>query len=315
MSVHPSTATVGGEDRKLMGTAAPSRFRFRREYYGYFFVIPAMVFFLVFSFYPMLSGLYYSVTRFTLLKPPVFIGLDNFTNLLADSQFQNAVWVTFIFVVGTTVPQWALSLALALLFRGEFRFKQTYKILFFTPALLSGVVVSLVWKLLFDPRGVVNVLVAPLVGTSEIFWLGSSGLAPYAMMIVANWAGFGYLMLIWLAGLVGIPREFYDAAAIDGASGWQSFWRITLPLLKPTSVFVMVTTLIGAFQAFNLQYVMTQGGPGNSTTTMALLVYKDGFQYFKMGEAAAVSVYMFLVIIIITVLQIKIMKAEDVSYS
>jgi ABC-type sugar transport system permease subunit len=172
-----------------------------------------------------------------------------------------------------------------------------------------------VWKLLFDPRGIINVMVEPLAGTREVFWLGSSALAPYALMIVANWAEFGYLLLIWLAGLVGIPREFYDAAAIDGANRWQNFWHITLPLLKPTTVFVMVTTLIGAFQAFNLQYVMTEGGPRDSTTTLALLVYKNGFQYFKMGEAAAISVFMFLIIITITLLQVRLMKAEEVSYS
>jgi multiple sugar transport system permease protein len=291
------------------------RFRFRREYYGLLFVIPALVFFIVFNIYPMGSGLYYSMTRFTLLKPPVFVGLENFTGLLSDTQFLNATAVTFAYVLGTTVPQWVLSLGLALLFRGHFRFKQAYKILYFTPALLSGVVVSLVWKLLYDPRGIINVALAPWVGTSEIFWLGSSKLAPYALMIVANWEGFGYLMLIWLAGLVGIPREFYDAAAIDGANRWQSFRHVTLPLLKPTSVFVMVTTLIGAFQAFNLQYVMTEGGPNQSTTTLALLVYKNGFQYFKMGQAAAISVFMFLIIITVTLIQVKLMKADETTYA
>lgn len=314
MNVHQSTAAVQSVG-KTSRQVASRRFRFRREYYGLLFVIPAMLFFFLFNIYPMFSGLYYSFTRFTLLKPPVFIGLDNFAGLMTDAQFLNSVWVTFLFVIGSTVPQWILSLGLAVLFRGNFRFKQVYKILYFSPALLSGVVVSLVWKLLYDPRGIINVLVGPLVGNNEIFWIGSSALAPYALMVVANWEGFGYLMLIWLAGLVGIPHEFYDAAAIDGANRWQSFRHVTLPLLKPTSIFVMITTLIGAFQAFNLQYVMTDGGPNNATTTMALLVYKDAFQYFKMGQAAAISVVMFLIIITITIIQVRIMKAEEVSYT
>ncbi len=315
MSVQQSTATMPNPHNASKQVASRRRFRFRREYYGLLFVIPAMIFFLLFNIYPMFSGLYYSFTRFTLLKPPVFIGLDNFIGLLSDTQFQNAVWVTFLFVIGTTIPQWILSLGLALLFRGDFRFKQVYKILYFSPSLLSGVVVSLVWKLLYDPRGIVNAVVGPWVGKSEIFWIGSSALAPYALMAVANWEGFGYLMLIWLAGLVGIPAEFYDAAAIDGANRWQTFRHVTLPLLKPTSIFVMITTLIGAFQAFNLQYVMTDGGPNNATTTMALLVYKDAFQYFKMGQAAATSVVMFLIIIVITIIQIRVMKTEEVSYT
>jgi multiple sugar transport system permease protein len=286
-----------------------------REYYGLLFVLPAMVFFLIFNIYPMFSGFYYSFTRFTLLKPPVFIGLENFTDLLGDARFLNGVWVTFVFVVGTTIPQWAISLGLALLFRGQFRFKQVYKILYFTPVLLSGVVVSLVWKLLFDPRGMINAFVGPLIDQPEIFWLGTRSLAPLAIIIVANWSGFGYLMLIWLAGLVSIPREFYDAAAIDGATRWQSFRHVTIPLLKPTTIFIMVTTMIGAFQAFNLQFVMTEGGPNEATTTVSLLIYKYGFQYFRMGEAATMSVFMFAVIIAITLMQIRILRADDVSYS
>lgn len=305
--------TIRSRSRRVERTGW--RLVIKREYYGLLFVLPAMLFFVVFNIYPMVSGLYYSLTRFTLLKPPVFIGFDNFIELAGDTRFRNGVWVTFTYVVGTTVPQWFISLGLALLFRGNFRFKQVYKVLYFTPALLSGVVVSLVWKLLFHPSGLVNVLLSTLVGEREIFWLGSRTLAPLAIMIVANWAGFGYLMLIWLAGLVGIPQEFYDAASIDGANKWQNFWHITLPLLKPTTIFIMITTMIGAFQAFNLQFVMTQGGPNEATTTIALLVYKYGFQYFRMGEAAAMSVFMFIVIITLTLLQIKILKAEEISYS
>jgi multiple sugar transport system permease protein len=306
---------IVSEEPLAAGRTASGRRRvFSREWYGLLFVLPAVAFLILFNIYPMVSGLYYSLTRFTLLKPPVFIGLKNFVNLADDVRFVNAVQVTALFIAGTTLPKWALSLGLALLFRGQFRFKETYKILYFSPALLSGVVVSLVWKLLLDPTGLVNSFVGPLVNQVEIFWLGSGRLAPYAIMIVNNWGGIGYLMLIWLAGLVGIPRDFYEAAAIDGANRWQSFWNITLPLLKPTTVFVMVTSMITAFQSFNLQFVMTGGGPNDATTTVALLVYKYGFQYFKMGEAAAISIFIFAVVITITLIQMKLLRAEQVSY-
>lgn len=290
---------------------------FNRELYGLLFVLPAMAYFLVFNLYPMASGLYYSLTRFTLLKPPVFIGFDNFVRLIGDAHFYNAVKVTAVFILGTTVPRWTLSLLLALVFRGNFRFKEAYKVLYFTPALLSGVVVSLVWKLLFHPNGLINAFAGPLVNQPEIFWLGSRQLAPIAVMIVSNWAGIGYEMLIWLAGLVGIPREFYEAAAMDGANRWQNLRHITLPLLKPTMVFVIVTSMIGAFQSFNLQFVMSDrtGGPNEATTTVALLIYKSGFQYFKMGQAAAMSVVMFLVIIAITLIQMRLLRAEETSYT
>jgi len=273
-----------------------------------------MIFFLVFNIYPIVNGFYLSLTRYTLLKPPKFIGVANFIGLATDARFINAVKVTAGFILGTTLPKWVLSLALALLFKGRFRFKEIYKVLYFIPALLSGVVISLVWELLYDPLGLVNSFVEPIVGQSEIFWLANPGLAPFALMIVNNWAGIGFLMLIWLAGLVGIPTDFYDAAAIDGASKWQSFWHITLPLLKPTTIFVTVTSIIGSFQSFALQFVMTEGGPNDATSTIALLVYNYGFRYFKMGQAAAMSIFMFAVIIGLTLLQMKIMRAEETSY-
>ena len=287
---------------------------FRRDLWGILFVVPVMVFFIVFNIYPMVNGFYMSLTRYTLLKPPVFVGLKNFVNLVTDSRFINGMKVTAGFVLGTTVPKGMLSLGLALLFQGRFRFKETYKILYFIPALLSGVVTSLVWKLLYNPLGLVNSFVEPLLNQSEIFWLATPKLAPIALMIVNNWAGIGFFMLIWLAGLVGIPTDFYDVAAIDGANKRQSFWHITLPLLKPTTIFVTVTSVIGSFQSFALQFVMTEGGPNDATSTVALLVYNYGFRYFKMGQAAAMSVFMFAVIIALTVFQMRIMRAEDTSY-
>jgi len=287
---------------------------FRRDLWGMLFVAPVMLFFAIFSIYPILNGLYLSFTRYTLLKPPQFIGVSNFVGLAADARFVNSIKVTAMWVLGTTLPMWVISLSLALLFQGKFRFKEIYKVLFFIPALLSGVVISLVWKLLYQPLGLVNVFVEPLVGQSEIFWLANPDLAPIALMIVSNWAGLGFFMLIWLAGLLGIPPDFYDAAAIDGANKWRSFWNITLPLLKPTIIFITVTSIIGSFQAFSLQFVMTTGGPNDATSTIALLVYNYGFRYFKMGQAAAISVFMFVVIISLTVLQMKIVKAEETSY-
>jgi len=287
---------------------------FRRDLWGMLFVAPVMIFFAVFNIYPILSGFYLSLTRYTLLKPPHFIGLGNFIGLAEDARFINGLKVTTVFVLGTTVPLWVTSLVLALLFRGKFLFKEVYKVLYFIPALLSGVVISLVWKLLYQPLGLVNALMQPLTGQSQMLWLANSSLAPIALIVVNNWAGVGFLMLIWLAGLVGIPADFYDAAAIDGANKWQSFWAITLPLLKPTTIFVTVTSIIGAFQSFSLQFVMTAGGPNDSTSTVALLVYNYAFRYFKMGQAAAMSIFMFVVIIGLTILQLKVLRAEETSY-
>ena len=288
---------------------------FRRGIYGIFFVAPAMLFFLFFSLYPMINGLYLSFTEYTLLKPPKFIGLDNYISLTSNNEFINGLKVTTIFVLGTTIPKWILSLGLALLFVRSFWGREIFKVLYFTPTLLSGVVISLVWKLLLHPSGLVSALVDPFTSRAEIFWLADPKLTPLALIAVDNWAGIPFFMIIWIAGLVGIPREFYEAALIDGAGRWQAFWRITLPLLRPTALFVIVVSTISSFQAFSLQYIMTRGGPSNVTTTIALLVYNYGFNYFKMGVAATMSVFMFILIIIVTLLQIRGVRAEETSYT
>lgn len=288
---------------------------FSRNIYGVLFVAPAMIFFLIFSLYPMVNGLYLSLTDFTLLKPPKFVGFDNFVNLIENKEFLNGLKVTGLFVLGTTVPKWVLSLLLAMLFTRPFIGRETFKVLYFTPTLLSGVVVSLVWKLIFNANGMAGVLARPLVGTSEIFWLASSALTPLVLIFIDNWAGIPFFMIVWIAGLVGIPREFYEAALIDGAGRWQAFWNVTLPLLRPTTLFVIVVSTIGSLQAFALQFIMTRGGPSNVTTTVALLVYKYGFEYFRMGVAATMSVIMFVFIIAITLIQIRGVRSEETSYT
>jgi multiple sugar transport system permease protein len=274
-----------------------------------------MLFFLIFSLYPMVNGFYMSLTEYTLLRPPVWIGFGNYTDLLENKEFLNGLWVTFVFVLGTTIPKWILSLGLALLFVQAFWGREFFKVLYFTPTLLSGVVVSLVWKLIFHANGLATALIGPYTGKAEIFWLASSALTPLALIMVDNWAGIPFFMIVWIAGLVGIPKEFYEAALIDGAGRWQAFRHVTLPLLRPTTLFVVVVSTIGALQAFSLQFIMTRGGPSNVTTTVALLVYKYGFEYFKMGVAAAMSVIMFLAIIAITILQIRSMRSEETSYT
>lgn len=288
---------------------------FRRSIFGILFVAPAMLFFLVFSLYPTINGFYLSLTKYTLLKPPEFIGLDNYIKLATNAQFLNGLKVTGLFLLGTTIPKWIISLALAMLFLRAFRGREFFKTLYFTPTLLSAVVVSLVWKLLLDPNGLASVLAGPFTDRPDLFWLADRILTPLALIAVDDWAGIPFFMIIWIAGLVGIPKDFYEAALIDGAGRRQAFWHITLPLLRPTILFVVVISSINSFQAFSLQYVMTRGGPSDVTTTIALLVYNYGFNYFKMGQAAAMSVFMFVVIIILTLIQIRSVRAEETSYT
>jgi multiple sugar transport system permease protein len=310
-------AILAGAVKERLGRLRRSAYHdlvFRRSIYGIIFVVPALLFFLAFNLYPTINGFYLSLTEYSLLRPPRWIGFANYAAMPSDTLFRQALGVTAVFVVGSVVPKTILSLLIALVFVGSFRGREWFKTLYFTPTLLSGVVISLVWKLLADPQGLLNVVLSPLVRGQKLFWLADSHLSPLLIIVVDNWAGIPFYMMIWIAGLVGIPREFYEAALIDGAGRVQAFFNVTLPLLKPTALFVLVISSIGAFQAFTLQYVMTRGGPNNHTTTIALLIYQYAFSFYRMGAAAAVSVVMFFIIIVLTIIQVRWIRSEETSY-
>lgn len=285
----------------------------RRRWWGLLFVTPVVLFFAVFMIYPIFNGLYLSFTNFTLLRPPEWVGAQNYINLLQDRLFLKSFSVTLWFVLGTTGPVWILSLLAAILFFQKFWGREFFKSVFFLPVLPSLVVVSIVWKILLHPNGILTQLVSPFTGVSEIRWLHNVNLAPISMILVQNWAAIPFFMLIWLAGLSGISQELRDSAKIDGANNIQSFLYVEFPLLRPTAVLVAALSTIQAFQGFILQYVMSpdQGGPANSTTTLALLVWKYGFQYFRMGDAAAISVILFVIILSVTALQLWLGRSED----
>jgi multiple sugar transport system permease protein len=269
-------------------------------------VLPVALFFAVFSVFPVFFGFYLSLTDYDLLNPPLFVGLDNFRNLLGDKLFLTALANTLIFVLGATVPVWVASLAAALLFDRAFRARDILKAIFFLPVLPPIAVVAVIWRLLLHPNGIATSTIGLFSGVSEIPWLANTVLAPFAMIVVHDWAAIPFFMLIWLAGLTGIPQDVRDAAAVDGAGALARFWHIELPLLRQTSLLVASLATINAFQSFALQFLLSsdQGGPANSTLVLGLLVFKYGFQYFRMGDAAAVSVVMFAMILSVTLLQL-----------
>ena len=287
----------------------------RRQIWGLIFVLPTVIFFAVFFLYPIVSGLLFSLTDFTLLRPPEWVGLQNYADLLRDRLFLKSVTVTLGFVLGTTVPVWALSLLTAVVFYQRFAAREILKVLYFAPVLPSLVVVAIVWRILMSPSGVATSLVRPITGLGEIDWLNNPGLSPISMILINNWTTIPFYMLIWLAGLTGIPRELRDAARVDGANRVQSFLRIELPLLRPTAVFVAAISTINAFQAFTLQYTISpgRGGPIDVNTTMGLLIWKYGFQFYRMGDASAVSVVLFAMILIVTMVQLWLSRGEQYS--
>jgi multiple sugar transport system permease protein len=220
----------------------------------------------------------------------------------------------------TTTEIWPLivslssqSLLAALLFHQKFPGREALKVLFFSPMLPSLVVVAVVWSVLLHPSGVLTQIVGPLVGKSEIRWRNDLKLSPITMILAHEWHIIPLYMLIWLAGLTAIPEEMRDAARVDGANRLQSFLRVELPLLRPTAVFVIAISTIRAFQGFAIQYVISpdKGGPVNVNTTLGIVIWKYGFQFFRMGDAAAVSVVLFAIIMIVTVFQLRLGRSED----
>ena len=254
----------------------------------------------------MMHQLGASLIDYDLLSPPIWVGLDNFANLWSDRLFRQAQGNTLVFVAGATLPVWVLSLLAALVFDGAFRGREWLKAAFFLPVLPPIAVVAVVWRLLLHPNGVITSLTGGWWGITEIRWLADAALAPFSMIAVHDWAMIPFFMMIWLAGLAAIPPEFREAARVDGAGPVRIFWHVDLPQLRGTAVLVAALSSIGAFQSFALQYVLPNdaGGPANSTMVLALLVLKYGFQYFRMGDAAAISVVMFAMVMSVTLIQL-----------
>lgn len=270
---------------------------------GYLFILPNLLGFLVFSLVPIGFALYITFTEWNLSKPPVFVGFTNFKALWYDALFWktffNTAYYTFVAVpTGVFVAFW-----LAILMNRKMPGVIFFRTIYFLPQITLTVAAAIVWSWLYQPEfGLFNYLLG-LIGIEGPRWLSSTSWAMPAIIIMGNWQGIGFAMLIMLAGLQGVPNELYEAAEIDGANSRQSLRHITVPMLTPTIFFVVVTSLIGAFQGFDQFQIMTQGGPAKSTTTLVMYIYQNGFSFFKMGYGSALAFALFIVILVITFIQ------------
>lgn len=273
---------------------------------AYLFILPSFVGFLVFLVIPILTSLGLSLYSWELLLPPKFIGLQNFVTLIQDPLFRAVLLNTAYYALGLVPLNIVISLGLAVWLNTRLRGLTLYRLAFFLPVVTVTVAVALIWKWMYQPDvGLINVLLGWL-HIRPPNWLGDPTWAMPALILMSVWKGFGYNMVLFLAGLQGIPATIYEAALIDGASDWQRFWRITLPLLSPTMFFAVVMTVISSFQVFDQAYVMTGGGPANATNTIVLYIFQNGFQFFRMGYASAIAWVLFAVIFVITVLQMRL---------
>jgi multiple sugar transport system permease protein len=283
----------------------------RRETLGAaLFLLPSAVLFVIFVLGPIIASLILTLFRWDGLSSATFVGLDNYRTLFHDPLVRTVLQNTAVFVLGDVAIKMVLALALAVLahrYLGLF-LNTLFRGIIFFPVIVSGIAVGLIWKWLMDTSlGLINYYLGAL-NLPVVAWLDSSGTALWSLILVDVWRNVGFSFVVFTAGLQGISPQLYEAAAVDGASEWSKFWSITLPLLSPTTYFLLVINLIGAFQFFDLSYVMTDGGPGDATRTVVYYIYDTGFRFFRFGYASTLSMVLFLILVALTLLQVRMSR-------
>lgn len=289
-------------------------YRFRVPLWGVAFVLPVLIFFAVFKFGPMLWAIELSFTSYDMVSTPTFVGLDNYRALLSDPVFRAALVNTLVYIVGSTSLITIVALGLALAINTGVPGARHCMTAMFLTNLMPIIAVCLVWRFLLHPYGLVSQLLAPF-GVGRINWLTDSSTAMPAIILVTVWRFAPYFMVVFLAGLLAIPKDYYEAAHLDGATVLQRFRYITLPQLSPVIFFVVVVAALLCARIFLMPYIITGGGPGNATLVLPMLIYETGFSYLKMGRAAAISVVLFGIVLIFTLGQMRIFRrSEQVNF-
>jgi multiple sugar transport system permease protein/sn-glycerol 3-phosphate transport system permease protein len=298
----------------IPGKARRSPLKWRRNWaYGYLFVFPTVGGFIVFGLGPVIAVFVLSTFSWNLVADPVFVALGNYLKVLSDPRFWNTIRVTATYVLYNIPTQFVLSLVLALALSRQMRGYRALRVIYLVPWVTTPIAVAIVWRWILNPRGGLMNYVLESLGMNAPNWF-SSNLALASIAMVNVWQFTGYTTLLLLVGIMSIPGVYYEAAKIDGARTASTFFRITLPLLKPMIMFVLITGIIGSFQVFGTIYAMTEGGPGDATRVLYYAIYQSAFQFLNMGEASAMSVVLFFILMSVTLVQVKsfgMKTAED----
>ncbi len=290
------------------GIRASSRKKFFNTATNYLYILPFMILFIVFFVFPIIQGFYISFTEWRGTDQPVYVGLRNYTELFQDKLFYTTLKNTLIYVAEYFPLSVIIPLALAVAINRPIAGLGFFKFSLITPMVVSVSAVGLIWKWMFNSTfGLINYYLEKL-GMAAPNWFMDPKYAMLAIVITSLWGGIGWNLIIFSAGIKNIPQEFYEAAQIDGANRWACFWHITLPNLTQTLLFITVTGLTGSFRVFGQIYVLTNGGPYDSTRSLVFYMYDNGFKYFKMGYASSISWILFIIILGITLLQFKYLK-------
>jgi ABC-type sugar transport system permease subunit len=278
---------------------------------GLLMASPALIVFTVFMFVPLALTFWYSLQRYSGFGRMRFIGLDNYRAIVQDPTFWTAALNTLLYTALTVPIGIVCGLSAALLLNRWMPARGLFRALFYVPVVISGVAAGIIFLRLFDPIiGILNQMLTS-IGLPAIDWQGNGTWALVSIILVSTWQGIGFGMVVYLAALQGIPREVYEAGTVDGATGWKRFLHITWPLLRPTTFFLVVYSIIGSFQVFDVVYVLTRGGPGTSTTFLVQYAYDQGFNQRRQGYAAAIGVIIYVVVLVFTVLQWRFSKSKD----
>lgn len=296
-----------------------TRLKRQQDRWGFLFAVPALLFFAVFSFYPILSALWTSFTnkQALSLNRPSFVGLGNYAYLLGSPDFWNSMRATAVFTLGTFSALVLLSLLVSAFISGMRRGKKFFQLVYYSPAVLSSVVAATIWLLIFDPRGLANQAVNALLNTPGVDhdWFINPVMEQVSTMLVYFWKYIGYFVIICIAGMASIPASIYEATRLDGASKWQTYWRVTFPLLRPTVLLVSIMSMIQCLRTFSVQYLFTLGGaPLKPINVITLNIYFTGIRYYRIGRASAMSIILLVVMVVLTWAQFRTSRTDEVSY-
>lgn len=281
------------------------RRRNRRDYAIFLaFVLPNFAFLIVFAYWPVVYNFFLSMSSWNLIAPnPVFVGFQDFIGIFTDPLFRQSLWVTVIFTVAVVAGSIVFGMLIAVLLNQKLKARGFVRTLVFAPYVLPGAAVATIWLMMFDPHYGVSRAFFALFRANSPAWVTDSHWALFGIIIVYLWKTIGFCAIVYLSALQGMPVDPYEAASLDGAGRVRQFFSMTIPLLSPTTFFLLIMTVVSTFQAFDVIAVMTAGGPGGATTTLSWYIYQEGFKAFNIGYAAAGSVVMFIILIFLTIFQ------------
>jgi multiple sugar transport system permease protein len=275
------------------------------------FLSPTLVIFSTFVLFPVFFSLFLSFHKWNMFSSQqTFVGLENYLGALKSPDFWSVLSNTAVYTAGTIPLNMSISLGLAYLLNKKIAGKRILRTMLFAPVVMSSVAAAVIWRWVYEPNfGLLNWVLGH-VGIPAINWLNDPTAAMFALIVMGVWKTFGVNMVLFSAGLQGIPEHYYEAASLDGAGRWAKFWHITIPLLSPTTFFILVMSVIGSFQVFDTVYVLTSGGPLGTTKVLVFYLYEQAFKFFDMGYASAVAYLMFIMIFFLTLVQVKYLKGN-----